>query len=45
MSLEEWGDIATILTSLGIIGIAIQAYYARTSAVSVQKDVVNSQQA
>lgn len=45
MSLEEWGDIATILTSLGIIGIAIQAYYARTSAVSVQKDVINSQQA
>ncbi|OTG70454.1 hypothetical protein B9T26_13765 [Acinetobacter sp. ANC 4169] len=45
MSLGDWGDIATILTSLGIIGIAIQAYYARSSAVSVQEDVINSQKA
>ncbi len=45
VSLDNWGDIATIVTSLGIIGIAIQAYYARKSAVSVQADVINSQQA
>ncbi|NNH78017.1 hypothetical protein HLH17_10150 [Acinetobacter sp. ANC 5380] len=45
MSLDDWGNIATILTSLGIVGIAIQAFYAHRSAALVQADIVNSQQA
>lgn len=45
MTLQEWSYIAAIISSLGILGIAIQALYAYRSTALIQKDIVNSQQA
>lgn len=38
-------DITTIITSFGIIAVAIQAWKSNRSTAHIQKDIVNSQQA
>lgn len=45
MSLQELGDIAAIITSLGVIAVAIQAWNSHRSTALIQKEIVNSQQA
>ncbi|MFP0274698.1 hypothetical protein FSC02_16020 (plasmid) [Acinetobacter indicus] len=45
MPLQDLGDIAAIITSLGVIAVAIQAWNAHKSTALIQKDIVNSQEA
>lgn len=45
MPLQDLGDIAAIITSFGIIAVAIQAWNSHRSTALIQKDIVNSQQA
>jgi len=45
MPLQDLGDIAAIITSFGIVAVAVQAWNAHKSTALIQKDIVNSQEA
>ena len=45
MALQDLGDIAAIITSFGVIAVAIPAWNSHRSTALSQKDIVNSQQA